>query len=720
MKSPLPVSDNGPGRWLLLLLCGGLVSGWFGVSVQAADPPAKEADPKKAAAAESTEASPAEPEPEEQEELSNWVGGGEYSGWLELSVGQAWTKVNAPEFRQRHDISSGLTGGLTDFYWENFVGEKGIFKVRGRGIGGNEDYGFSIDYTETDKGFIRGGFTRNRTWSGNSGGFFPPTSLWQPLSDASPYLDRDKIWLEGGLTLPDWPAITLGYTRESRNGVKDSTIWGAASAPFTSRGVAASFLTLDEERDTFRVDISDTIGKTEAGIGMRYERSRMDNTLNFRRDANLPAQTFTTQHDGVGSDLFNFHSHSVTRLKDNLNFGTGYSFTQLDTDLFGSRIQGATVDSVFTPALALFPGFVDLSGGTLLNQHVFAVNLMWLPTTNISVVPSFRAESSGLNSSTFFTGTPGAGLAQQVGSEEDFLDFSERLEVRFTGVTNWVFYARGDWEQKDGDLQERQLALATGTLLIARDTDFKRFAQKYTTGANWYPRRRLNLAAQYYYRERDNDYTHLTDSTVNTGGNRYPAYLTSQDFDTHDVNFRITTHLFKQMVSVTRYDYQVSRVNTGGNNAAPIQSADFGSHIISQSLSWNPIDRLYLQGTFSYAVDTTDTPVTTTGPGAVVLKSKNNYWMAGLTAGYALGERTDLDVDYLYSRADNFLDNSTGSLGYGAGFTEHRVMTTLTRRISENLRVLLRYGYIRNDDETYGGNVDFTAHLVSTSLQYRF
>lgn len=719
MKSAPPFRTAARTRWVLVGLCGGLGLGVVPMPAQSAEPvEAPKAAAKGDGAGEPDAKAPAAVK-EEPAALSNWVGGGEYSGWLELTVGQAWTEVNAPEFRRRHDTFSGTFGGLSDFYWEKFVGEKGIFKVRGRGLGGDGDHGFSLEYADPDKGFLRGGFSRQRTWSGNHGGFFPGTSLWQPLSEESPHVDRDRIWIEGGLTPPAGPMITLGYARESRQGVKDSTIWGAASGA-TARGVAASFLGIDEERDRFKVDVAHTFGRTEAGIGMRYERTRLDDSLNFRRDADLPAQTFTTQHHGSESDLFNFHSHTVTRLKANLTFGTGYSFTRLDTDLFGSRIEGAAFDPVFAPLLARFPGFVDLAGGSLLNQHVFALNLLWLPVQTVSIVPSFRAESSGLDSDTFFTGTPGAGLAQQVGSEEDFLDFSERLEVRHTGVTNWVFYARGDWEQKDGDLSERQLALATGTLLMARDTEFKRFAQKYTAGANWYPRQRLNLAAQYYYRQQDNDHTHVTDTTGNAGADRYPAYLTSQNFDTHDVNFRVTAHLFRQLVSVTRYDHQVSRVYTAGNNAAPLQSADITSHIVSQSLSWNPLDRLYLQGTFSYVVDYTDTPGVTTGSTAVVAPSRNHYWMAGVTAGYALGRRTDLEVDYLFSRADNFLDNSAGSLGYGAGFTEHRLFATLTRRVTENLRLLLRYGYFRGDDETYGGNADFTAHLVSSSVQYRF
>jgi hypothetical protein len=57
---------------------------------------------------------------------------------------------------------------------------------------------------------------------------------------------------------------------------------------------------------------------------------------------------------------------------------------------------------------------------------------------------------------------------------------------------------------------------------------------------------------------------------------------------------------------------------------------------------------------------------------------------------------------------------------YGAGGEEYGVTATLTRRISEHLRVSLRYGFSQYIDGAFGGNQDFCSHLVYTSLQYRF
>ena len=58
---------------------------------------------------------------------------------------------------------------------------------------------------------------------------------------------------------------------------------------------------------------------------------------------------------------------------------------------------------------------------------------------------------------------------------------------------------------------------------------------------------------------------------------------------------------------------------------------------------------------------------------------------------------------------------------YGAGSEEHAVTATLTRRISKNMRLSVKYGYYPlRATRAYGGNRDFGANLISATLRYRF
>jgi hypothetical protein len=247
-------------------------------------------------------------------------------------------------------------------------------------------------------------------------------------------------------------------------------------------------------------------------------------------------------------------------------------------------------------------------------------------------------------------------------------------------------------------------------------------------GANWYPCRFANFSVSYYHKIRREDYEHTQDTTPNRAGNAYPAFILEHDFDTDDVNFRVTLRPRNNLTLVTRYDFQLSTVDMRGDRTnllgMPIEKVESGeitSHIISQSISWTPFARLYLQASGSYVIDETDTPVANwLGTNNLVLNSLNNYWNASLTAGYALSDKTDLQGQYFYYRADNYEDNSLVSMPYGVDAEEHGVVAAVIHRLTNRIRLTLKYGFFRNREATFGGNNDYDAHLVYSSLQYRF
>jgi hypothetical protein len=259
------------------------------------------------------------------------------------------------------------------------------------------------------------------------------------------------------------------------------------------------------------------------------------------------------------------------------------------------------------------------------------------------------------------------------------------------------------------------------TAPIARETDDRRFFQKYSAGVKWYASRRFSVDVGGYYKLNNYEYDHRLDNTPNTGGNRYPAYLTMQDFETYDGNVRLTLRPLQKLTLVSRYEYQLSTIRTQPDSVSglrEVESSEMTSHIFGQNVSWSPWSRLYLQAGFNYVVSETRTPASKVTQ--AILDAQNNYWTLNLSSGLVLDDQTDLNVGYSYYRADNYRDNSDVGVPYGAGAEEHGVSATLTRRLTPNLRVSLRYGFFHYKDETSGGNNDYQAHLVASSLQYRF
>jgi len=172
---------------------------------------------------------------------------------------------------------------------------------------------------------------------------------------------------------------------------------------------------------------------------------------------------------------------------------------------------------------------------------------------------------------------------------------------------------------------------------------------------------------------------------------------------------------------VTRY-----RTKGGINNAGialnEIESAEATAHIFSQSASWSPLPRWNLQGSVSYAFQRTESPASElTGAAAnLVQNAENDYFTANVLTGYALSQATDVQAQYSYYRADNYVDNSRYSVPYGAEAEQHGVTVALINRLRKNILWKIQYGFFAGHDQTSGGHNDFQAHLVYSSWQLLF
>jgi len=675
---------------------------------------------------------------------------GEYNNWLQLGVGGFSVSGDKAAFQQRHQMPANAFGGVEEFHYETPFKKKGLLTLDGRGIFDNHDYGITAGLSYPDLGYVRTGYREFRTWYDGSGGFFPPNGQWLNLYDEKLHVDRGEAFIEAGLTVPNAPNVFFRYSHEFRDGKKDSTIWGdtALTGGLGTRAIVPSFYDIHEERDLIQLDVKHTIGKTDFGIGGRVDLLTQDNSLNLRRRPGETGTTilgpgtsidrYVTQRNSLDADNYNVHAFTDTRLTKNVRFTLGGSFTTMDTDISGSRVYGPGYDAIYDPLFVRRQerdsGFFNLGGGATWKQYVGNANVIITPWEHVDLVPSLRVEHVTQDGTTHFTSTD-VGAAPTFTATQDnlqnhqnhyFTDVTEALELRYTGLTNWVFYLRGEWLEGQQDSTEKQndTDVFPATTTILRDTDSTSFGQKYVLGINWYPRRHLNMALQFYYKERKIDYEHEVDSTPNdaASGNRYPAFIVDQKFRTEDVNYRITWQPCRFFSSVSRYDFQRSIIDMVGDQLAYTESGNLVTHIFSESLTLSPWNPVYIQLGGSYVIDKVDTPATDqTGAAAgLVSTSHNDYWTVNSVIGVALDERTDLQTQYYFYQSRDYINNSAVSTPYGTQSREHGVTVGLTRMLTRRLKVGLKYGFFDYHDDTSGGHNNYSAHMIYSSLQYRF
>ena len=739
----LMLNKRGCRCWAALLgLC------WPAFGLLAADTNA----PQATAAAPQTNVAPPKataPAPLTPEQMFEG-GTNAFNNWIDLSAGGFMTGGNKAQFRQRHQTSGGAFGGIEDFHYQAELAKGTTMTTDGRAIFDNDDYKLNLSVTKEKLGYARFSYTEYRTWYNGDGGFWSPTSTYYPLTGDALSLDHKDIVFETGLTLDNVPKVAFKYEHTSREGNQSSTSWGYAQpAPGVTRGLSPSFYDINEYSDIFQLDVTHHIKATDAGVGVRYETGKLDDSLNTDQFPGQSTEQKLTDRQTTSYGLFDVHAFTETWIKKNLMLSSGFAYSDLDNDLSGSRIYGSDYGVGYVPTYLPGTGYTNLLGSSRLQEYVLDVNLFYKPSPNLTIVPSLRVQKEDADANTSAWETAGSGNSSKgalpvtystSSGDQSNLEVRGRLDVNYKGFTNWVFYARGDWADGQDNIKAAGgLApmpyFGTG-MLIGTPTNWQQtvdsyFFQKYSAGARWYPTRGVTLDGGGYYKlnQYRNEVDSTNDSTYNgpASFDRYPAYLTMQNFDTYDGNFRLTLRPLRNLTLMTRYEYQYATIHSTPDSISGlrgVESSTMTSQIIGQDLSWSPWSRLYLQVGFNYVLSETKTPasdVTLAGQtGPTILPARNDYWTLNLITGLVLDNKTDLKVGFFYYEANDYTDVAPAGVSYGADGQEYGVTATLTRRINEHLRVSLRYGFSQYIDGAYAGNQDFTSHMVYANLQYRF
>ena len=660
-----------------------------------------------------------------------WYEGGTntYKNWIELSTGALLTQGNANQATQGKQLNTGVFGGIEDLHYESQVAKKTTFTLDGRSIFDDHDYSVGLGLVREDLGFVRVHFENFRTWDSGTGGYIPAEQLSYALPGDALALDRGLITFEAGLTKPDLPQITFKYSHSYRNGDESSTLWGPVHDPSGNiYRVYPETYAIDEKSDTFQLDLTHHYKELNYGVGVSYETGNLNDADKLTFWQGEPVQQKVTDQQGTSYDMLSAHAFAESWIKDNLFLSTGFMFANLDDTFTGSQIYGDDFDVVYSPTYpGLDYGYIHLNGGAHEHQYVMNVNLMSLPTKTFTISPSIRVQKEDWNADASGLGTLGTDTQDfNSNSGYDSLDVCERLDLRYTGVTNWVFNAGGQWTEGQGNLHENgglTQVNGIGPIPVQFATDDSRLFQKYFASARWYPVRQASVDIGGYYKINQYNYDNTLDNTPNnlSTGNAYPGFILYQGFETLDGNIRLTLRLPKNITLVSRYEYQYSTINTRPDPVSGLSEVDSSkmyTQIIGQNVNWTPLNWLGLQAGFNYVLSTTKTP--TSDYTQAVLNSQNNYWTVNFNSTLVLDDKTDLNLGYFYYRADDGQNNIVGGVPLGTDTEEHSVTATLVRRITQNLRLSLKYAYTHYDDMASAGHFSYDAQVIFASLQYRF
>lgn len=662
--------------------------------------------------------------PEDEDDRIDAV---DYQQWFQPALLGFDVDGDPAAFNAATQYTDGLHGGIESLHLEGEAGENWTYEIDARAIVDLNDYYVNLLLSNFDGNYIKVGFKEFRVFYDGSGGYFPGSPFFS-IFDEELAVDRSHLWLEAGYFLQEGLLLRAKLDYYEREGKKNSTTLGDTNNPtWGRRNIVPSFWALDESRLVGSIDLEMDGEKLDYLIGVRLESQDNDNARNMRRRPGESSDRYITDAQDRSSDLFSVHGFADYRIDKKTRATAGGIFTTIDTNVTGSRVIGPDYYSPFDPS---FPrqnfdeGYLDLEMDGEIQQFVFNANILHQWDKHTTLVGAFRLEQWDQDAQSQFLETNfrfGSEIEENLAieSENDWEDISGELELRYTGVENAKLSARAFISYGEGDLHEIENDLDHGNLVLERLTRTERTDAKITLDAKAYPTRGVVIAAQYFYRLKDYHYDHPVNSD---GPFAYPAFITNQDFSTHDVNLRLTWRPASGITSVSRIDVQQTEIETISVGNDPTTSGDLETLILSQSLSWMVTPRVFIYSTLNYVEDTYSTPATraTGGAANLVPEVNNDYLTFSLAAGYTVNDQLDLDAEYIWYEADNFVNNFQESVPYGTSQDQSQARLRATLRLSEQALVILQYAYFAGNDLSSGFNNDYNAHGLYGKYQYRW
>jgi hypothetical protein len=641
------------------------------------------------------------------------------TGAINITPGVSGITVDGDDNKFREDwwTGDGLKGGLDEFTLHRQTGNGTTLEAQGRAIVPEEDYRLGLRVSKKDVGYVRAGYREYRKYFDDTGGFFQNFSGSSYDLDKDLHLDIGRVFIEAALTLPRKPKLVVGYEHRFKDGEKSLLEWGSVTEGGVTRKIFPSFKEIDEKLDVIRLEVSHDIANVRVGDEFRYEHYSIDTKRHEQESSAGASETVTVDEDYRHDAFFNTF-HAETHLNDKTFLSLGYLFTTLDGEASFRMVTVPFGPESFDKNW--FSNAIDLSQDT----HIVNFNAVFGPYRDVTIYAGLEGErldregdTDAILTEIGFTGTESSPEAL-IDSDEDRWGIEETLGIRYTGLPRTTLYAEGRWTQQDIDLSETELEDAV--LELDRDTDTRVRRQRYSIGFNSSPWARTMVAARYRRSYRSNDYDHRVDNVEgNDPNNVYSAFITDQDIKTDEVMIKLSFRPLPRIRTGLQYQFKTMDIDTDEDTDPPSSkhSCNYDAHIYTASITATPVARLFLTGLASYQDVRLKTLDGNTG---AIISYVGDVLSLAANAGWAIDSRTSLDIQYVYSLTENFEDISSDGLPLGVENQRHAVLADLTRQLTDNLSVKLRYGFYSYDDETSDGSDNYTAHLIGATCSMTF
>ncbi len=692
----------------------------------------------------------------------------DYESYIKLAGQAPFITGDSAAFAGRTGAPSNGWAGIEDLFYTKDLSNDTTLTVKGRALGGVDDYLASVSVENDKVGSIDAGYSRFRTFYDGVGGFFPLANTFETYQTQDLHVDRATVWFDAKLAKPGAPVFTVSYHNNQRTGMKDSTEWAPVinpnavivkgklvgnAVPANTPYIGPNVMTLDEHRNTFDAGMVAALGNTTETLKATVDLINNNDGRDYVKYPNsrvIADPTVVVQDDQEATKTTSFRlvNQTETKLSDKLAVNVGLSYTHLSATDGGTWLTptyNASANAVYAAETA-----ANIYGNSKFDDYVGNISVEWSPTKDWLATVAWRDESSVVASDGSFTNTALVSTAKAVSplyvttsQEPTYSHYSEHVStpevsLQYQGMKSLTLYATFDDRIDNGQqhwVNPYAASAVTGNAaavlqgapignVFYQDADQNYKDVKF--GANWNANALFTVRAEAYEKDHQNQFVGSNDlvGTASYGG----LFATGYEF----LGFKLSVILkpLPTLTFSTRYQPQSGTIHVtsnplNGGLGGEITSGKARTQMISETVNWTPIPQVYVQANLNvvYSYIQTAYPVvvvsTTTYVPTPIDNANNNYVAGSALAGFVLDKKTDADVKINWLRADDYNGQiAAGGQPFGAGFAEQSYSAGLKHQFTPRLRGEARGGYLKRVDTTTGYFTNYKGPIAYVSLTF--
>ena len=690
--------------------------------------------------------------------LDNYV---KFSGLAPFNSG------DGAAFSARTGLPATGVGGIEDLSYSEDLSKDTSLTLNGHALGGADDYLGVMKIATTDLGSTEIGYKKFRTFYDGVGGFFPLADSFQALGNEHLHVDRGSFWITTTLAKPNLPVFTVSFKADTRTGQKESSEWGAiinpnavvvngaivgTALPVNTPYISANVLNLEEHHETLEASMTATLGKLTNSLKASWDWVNNNDWRSYTKYPGStvianPAVDVLDDQQITKTNSFRLLDQADVKFSDKLALNAGLTYLRQSTDEGGQWTNPSYSTTLKQVYMAMYAQ--GIYGNAKVDDLVGNLFLKYTPTKSWLINVGYRAENNVITSNGGFNVVSLASTAKTLDASQftvaQNVTYSRNADriatpevsIQYSGFRSLSLYATWDQRTTHGDQHwinpyaAVTTAGVTGVVTTAAAAPGSVFFQDANQDYNnaklgfvWGVSSKVTVRGDVYRKDHQNEFIGSNDYVGTASYGAY--YATGNDLTggTVSVTFK-PTPLWS---FTTRYDGQSGMMSVNGNSVTggvgnELTSGKLESQTLSESVDWTPLAQFYLHGDLSLAyqyLQTTYPVVTVTATNSVpvpFINANNNYITASVLSGFVLNKRADAQVQVIYSHADNFNPQiASGGQPYGATYLEEAVTAGVKYKISKEMFVEGKVGYLRRTDDTTGGFTNYKGPLAYVGL----